>query len=683
MTLNQNNVNNIDLFLEESYDKKSVEIDYKDIDKLSEKILDLSNDVLYRIKLLEIYYEQKKDETIEIIIRLIGMYQMSGISVLEQFLLKITKCNIDILLRLEVIKSLLSYQELYDIIEDNDNDDEKNQKETDNELVRLRNKKRMLNSSKVLEELCSNSNNLPTPCRLEAIYLLMNFEEFEDKAQLYYNDLINDQNIECDFRYNTILSLEKKSIQFMKKELNNINKNETFKLEIFNECSEITNKEFPNFNPNIDNEEYLFFLIKRINFDLSKKFFNKYNTYIKNKTNIFEKIIYNAQLSFLFCNRNMTYYKILAGQYLLQKYDNIDKNDIEKCILSFAQDIDLDYNLKADAADVLLQLGSTIMKEHGRKIIMDLGSLYGNTKTIFENAQNVHIESIEKSVIEVLEFFVNLPILMINDNPIDFNYVKNKIEDMLKSDNDDEMKELNYERDNKIKISLNRINMDRCLYSKYNSTLSNILIKIWSYLIGNEHEIEMKKRLLEELEEMSGTCSSGFASRLINTISGFGDFNIRISWEDQIISNFNGRLNAYARNITNKNSIFYNEKLNDVISLWLNDIEQNNIKENIINLLNPDKCITENPSIVDLVDHFLQNNNDEKIDICIEFFYDKVLYEMSVLSSNNVDRLNFSLFFRTFMPFIREEMYNEFKMYINDNDFDLYIRKALIHYEGN
>ena len=683
MTLNQNNVNNIDLFLEESYDKKSVEIDYKDIDKLSEKILDLSNDVLYRIKLLEIYYEQKKDETIEIIIRLIGMYQMSGISVLEQFLLKITKCNIDILLRLEVIKSLLSYQELYDIIEDNDNDDEKNQKETDNKLVRLRNKKRMLNSSKVLEELCSNSNNLPTPCRLEAIYLLMNFEEFEDKAQLYYNDLINDQNIECDFRYNTILSLEKKSIQFMKKELNNINKNETFKLEIFNECSEITKKEFPNFNPNIDNEEYLFFLIKRINFDLSKKFFNKYNTYIKNKTNIFEKIIYNAQLSFLFCNRNMTYYKILAGQYLLQKYDNIDKIDIEKCILSFAQDIDLDYNLKADAADVLLQLGSTIMKEHGRKIIMDLGSLYGNTKTIFENSQNVHIESIEKSVIEVLEFFVNLPILMINDNPIDFNYVKNKIEDMLKSDNDDEMKELNYERDNKIKISLNRINMDRCLYSKYNSTLSNILIKIWSYLIGNEHEIEMKKRLLEELEEMSGTCSSGFASRLINTISGFGDFNIRISWEDQIISNFNGRLNAYARNITNKNSIFYNEKLNDVISLWLNDIEQNNIKENIINLLNPDKCITENPSIVDLVDHFLQNNNDEKIDICIEFFYDKVLYEMSVLSSNNVDRLNFSLFFRTFMPFIREEMYNEFKMYINDNDFDLYIRKALIHYEGN
>ena len=128
------------------------------------------------------------------------MYQMSGISTLEQFLIKITQSKICILLRLEVIKSLLSYRELYDIIEDDDDDDEKNQKETDNELVRLRNHKLMLNSSKTLEELCSNSKFLPTPCRLEAIYLLMDFEEYEDKVQIYYNDLINDQKIECDFR---------------------------------------------------------------------------------------------------------------------------------------------------------------------------------------------------------------------------------------------------------------------------------------------------------------------------------------------------------------------------------------------------------------------------------------------------------------------------------------------------
>ena len=56
--------------------------------------------------------------------------------------------------------------------------------------------------------------------------------------------------------------------------------------------------------------------------------------------------------------------------------------------------------------------------------------------------------------------------------------------------------------------------------------------------MGHENEEEMRKRMLEELEEMSATCSTGFASRLINVISGFGEFNIRISWEDQIIANF-------------------------------------------------------------------------------------------------------------------------------------------------
>jgi hypothetical protein len=59
----------------------------------------------------------------------------------------------------------------------------------------------------------------------------------------------------------------------------------------------------------------------------------------------------------------------------------------------------------------------------------------------------------------------------------------------------------------------------------------------------------MKKRLLEELVEMAGTCSTGFATRLINSISGFGEFTIKISWREQIIGNFTGRLNAKIRNM--------------------------------------------------------------------------------------------------------------------------------------
>ena len=170
--------------------------------------------------------------------------------------------------------------------------------------------------------------------------------------------------------------------------------------------------------------------------------------------------------------------------------------------------------------------------------------------------------------------------IIINEEMLNFKDLKNFLID---SEKDELFCSFNcirfYHRDEKIKIALNRILMDRALYSKYSSSLINIFMKIYSYITNcDDKEIreQMFKRMLEELEEMSGTCSSGYATRLINIISGFGNFNIRISWEDQIVSNFSGRLNAAARTITsNYNSMFRETKLYDVIELWLN------YKENI------------------------------------------------------------------------------------------------------
>jgi len=134
---------------------------------------------------------------------------------------------------------------------------------------------------------------------------------------------------------------------------------------------------------------------------------------------------------------------------------------------------------------------------------------------------------------------------------ITYEYVKNKIRKMITTEKKEKglNKEDKYEREEKINTSLNRIYIDRALYSKYTCSLATILLKVWTYIHNHENEEEMKKRLLQELEDMSGTCSSGFASRLINSITGFGDFSLRISWRDQIIANLNGRLNARARQI--------------------------------------------------------------------------------------------------------------------------------------
>ena len=375
--------------------------------------------------------------------------------------------------------------------------------------------------------------------------------------------------------------------------------------------------------------------------------------------------------------------RFLAAQYLLQKCSLIleEKNNIEHMLLGFATDEELDYDRRADAADVLLQLGSEEMKQYGRNIIRELGQIDGGVATIFNNAQNVHIKEVEKSVIEILEFFATFPTHTINEIAIDFTYIESQITNILKKEKDPDAVTPT-EREEKIRLALNRIHMDQALYSKFNNTLDNILIKIWSYIRGHECEDELRKRLLEELEEMAGTCSTGFVSRLINVVSGFGLFNIRISWEDQIVANFSGRLNACARTILNDDSIFHKNKLNDVVVLWLNEPDQKDIRTNLINKLLIQEDLGEVPKMENIVDDFLLENRAEKTELCLEHFSLQVITEMSISSSTLEARQYFALFLRSNIAAIREEMYAEFKEHLDDTSFDLYMRKALMHYEG-
>ena len=187
--------------------------------------------------------------------------------------------------------------------------------------------------------------------------------------------------------------------------------------------------------------------------------------------------------------------------------------------------------------------------------------------------------------------------------------------------------------------------MDRALYSKYNFNLLYVLLKVWTYISSHKHQEEMTKRLIQELYEMSGTCSTGFISRLVNAISGFGDFNLRISWRDQIVANFTGRLNFRARNIINK------------------DEEDKNF----------DLYCIKNTKNKDTLSKSEQ----------LEQFQENVLTELTINSSDFETRKHFLKFFRKNMLSIREELYEEFKDHITDTDFDLYFRSAISSYEGD
>jgi len=239
-----------------------------------------------------------------------------------------------------------------------------------------------------------------------------------------------------------------------------------------------------------------------------------------------------------------TSYRILASQNLLQNFADLitekDKNYIFTILYGFSSDDELDYNIRADATDVLLGLGDEHYKNLARNMIHTLGNR-GNT--IFDDSQNIHNVTIDESIEPILQtLFTNT--LKPESN---FNSIKTELTNPIK----EKIKSLQDTLD-KLNFSLNRIQIDRSLYGSVNTSLNTLLCRVHSYITGHTHETELKKRLFEELIDASGKCSTGYGSRLANVLSGYDDFNIRISWEDSIQAKLSGRLNKLVQNISDE-----------------------------------------------------------------------------------------------------------------------------------
>lgn len=74
--------------------------------------------------------------------------------------------------------------------------------------------------------------------------------------------------------------------------------------------------------------------------------------------------------------------------------------------------------------------------------------------------------------------------------------------------------------------------------------------------------------------------------------------------------------------------------------------------------------------------------NDRIFQMEDEEVRDDVLYELTLPSSLVHLRPNFLKFFREVFPFLKEEMYEAFKDQMTDTDFDLYLKRIVINYEG-
>lgn len=580
-------------------------------------------------------YELFKEDIIEEINKLCGIYIYSGSRYIEEFLLEI--CY-----KVETLP-----QNLKNII-----------------AVNLCSRGERC-GYECLSELCKRMNeSISITIRIESIKMLLEHNDFVDSCIDRFKEILNLENIKEDFKYKTILSLERN-------------------------------------------------ILKESEHDSKEEF---YLNLSKNSFTVIRELMY-----FFFCSVSSLNYKILCGQYLLLN-NYKERSEIENSILDIAISEDTEYNTRADSCDMLLRLSNNDdVKQKAKDIIFILGNTRedGNivkAKTIFDNAQNAHYDEFENSILEALEFLNNIDTLRIKDyGIIDFCYVKKEIEKLQ------DIKSLSLEDIEKIKVSLNRIELDRILYSKYNFTLSTVLLKVWTYIENSEHSEEMKNRLVEELIDMCGICSTGFISRIINTISGFGDFNYRISWRDQIISNFVGRLNYRAKNIMKNWD--NDEKINiiidamilkdkDMITLLKMHVKNKNlnydfrIKDNYGNVVKTydkkkeDKMIKdietimyskkEYPKEEELRMYFIEKIKEKNMLDCdmvnefiLEEFQSGLLYEIAEDNSlNNYIKIFFSAFLREEIISIREEMYKEFKEYLEDSEFDIYFRDAISLYES-
>lgn len=262
------------------------------------------------------------------------------------------------------------------------------------------------------------------------------------------------------------------------------------------------------------------------------------------KTSLNVDYMLNCCIDFLDSKLNWNWqdYIILACQLILSLKESHTTFQINKALKSLSK-IALSnskHEIRADASDNLLRYDS---KHPIGKQVLD--ELRGNPMNLYEDEENVHTEEIQSSSLEVIKYLNVFCSEDVKGTPeLDSFETCRQFYLALAFDTED------FER---IQFALRRIEVDSSLTS--GCTLKHLFKMVHFYIERNQHRTELQKRMLEELTEMSGTCSSGYCTRLLNVLSGFGECSLSIGWQEQIKANLMGRLNAILKDEADRDLI--------------------------------------------------------------------------------------------------------------------------------
>ena len=320
---------------------------------------------------------------------------------------------------------------------------------------------------------------------LHSIYTLMGIENAE-----LFSCFFNNQDIDCEYRYKELISLFTRFI-------------------------------YQNDNARSGGGGSSYTVDYNISQDLKKEL-----TTPKKVDDIFYSnfIVDSCARGFIENTNNNDTFRILTLQYIIGITRLREWS--QKKLLEMSTDEGLGYNKKADCIDVILSLGDDKYKETAKHNLLNLGVGEKRDKSIYGFRQNVHMvdECVEKEFLKLVKFHNSLK------STQSFTEIYKKFfKDESHAD--------------EIKVSILRIINDNYRYKSYSMT--DIFSMVWNVANSGDPDqsVEVLQRFMEELTEMSDTCTSGHITRLVNVLSGFNftnpqgdlvEFLVGIKWEDQI-----------------------------------------------------------------------------------------------------------------------------------------------------
>jgi len=295
---------------------------------------------------------------------------------------------------------------------------------------------------------------------------------------------------------------------------------------------------------------------------------------------------------------------LMSARYIISQYPYTSKerNSVLEYILDVADDVNETVYARSECADILVTVGEGDEITFGYQVLEDLGDLYNENKlkTIYTNAQNAHNETINENTRNIVKALYKEYLIKHTYNDLvstDMEPLQNSLINECLVDEDKEL----------VQRFLYRVLTDPFKFERL--TLADVLNLVY-YKINtfNDEKNELVKRLLEEIKECDNTCTTGYFTRIVNTLNGFmtqKELTFYINPRDEIRSVIFARINNAIRNLNEKDRGAVLDSLDEGDLNAFNEFmeiysPEEEIRQEYINLLTDDefnevfnKCMKE------------------------------------------------------------------------------------------